>query len=107
MTYFDPYIFSDAHYLNSNPYKAFLNAKKYLGKDTLLFPSSMKNKKYMVYNPNTDKWVSFGDIRYEDFLKHKSLIRKNNYIRRASNIKGNWRNDPYSPNNLSINILWS
>jgi hypothetical protein len=103
---FDPSIYSDKHFLHSNPSKAFLNTKKYLGKNSLLLPSTIKNKKYMVLNPSTNKMVSFGDLRYDDFLKHQSIQRKNNYIKRASMIKGDWKDDKYSPNNLSIHILW-
>lgn len=28
------------------------------------------------------------------------------YRARATKIKGNWKDDPYSPNNLAINLLW-
>ena len=43
---------------------------------------------------------------YEDFTKHKDEERRKDYRRRAENIKGNWKNNKYSPNNLAINILW-
>ena len=43
---------------------------------------------------------------YEDYLKHNDETRKKNYLLRSGNIKGNWKNNPYSPNNLSRNILW-
>ena len=33
--------------------------------------------------------------------------RKKRYLKRASNIRGNWKNNPYSPNNLSLHILWN
>jgi len=44
---------------------------------------------------------------YEDYTKHKDETRRLNYLLRASNIKGNWINNPYSPNFLSINLLWN
>ena len=43
---------------------------------------------------------------YEDYLKHNDETRKKNYLLRSANIKGNWKQNPYSPNNLSRNILW-
>ena len=43
---------------------------------------------------------------YEDFLKHNDKSRQYNYLRRATNIKGNWKNNIYSANWLSIAILW-
>ena len=69
-------------------------------------PSTRKNKKYMILNDN-NKYVHFGDSRYEDFTKHHDLKRLNNYLSRATKIKGYWRKDKYSPNNLAINLLWN
>ena len=63
-------------------------------------PSTRKNKKYMIMN-DENKLVHFGDLRYQD------LKRLNNYLSRASKIKGNWKKDKYSPNNLAINLLWN
>ena len=79
-------------------------AKKYLGKEVQ--PSTRKDKKFMVYDDNNRKWVHFGQMGYEDFTRHRDPIRRERYRKRAMNIKGNWRDNPYSPNNLSINILW-
>jgi tRNA U34 5-carboxymethylaminomethyl modifying GTPase MnmE/TrmE len=81
-------------------------AEKYLGKDALLKISEEKNKKYQVLNPSTNKYVSFGDIRYEDYTKHKDPVRRQSYLKRATKIKGDWKIDKYSPNSLAINILW-
>ncbi len=41
------------------------------------------------------------------FTKHQDLNRLKNYLSRATKIKGNWRKDKYSPNNLAINLLWN
>jgi hypothetical protein len=43
---------------------------------------------------------------YEDFTKHKDDKRRENYLKRTTNIPGNWKDNKYSPNNLSRNILW-
>ena len=69
-------------------------------------PSTRKNKKYMIMNDD-NKYIHFGDLRYEDFSKHQDLKRLNNYLSRATKIKGNWKKDKYSPNNLAINLLWN
>jgi hypothetical protein len=90
----------------SNPKQVMKNAKKYLGKDVAIELSNKKDKKYMVYNPNTKKWVHFGQIGYEDFTKHKDPKRRENYLTRTANMKGDWKDDKYSPNNLSRNLLW-
>lgn len=90
----------------SNFQKAQENAYSYLGEDAILFFSPIKDKKYRIYNPNTDKWIDFGQMGYQDFTLHNDENRRQRYLARATKIKGNWRDNPYSPNNLSINILW-
>ena len=42
-----------------------------------------------------------GEITQEEALKHRK-----NYLARATKIKGNWKSNKESPNNLAINILW-
>jgi hypothetical protein len=69
-------------------------------------PSTRKNKKYMIMNDDHN-YIHFGDLRYEDYTKHQDLKRLNNYLSRSSKIKGNWKKDKYSPNNLAINLLWN
>ena len=69
-------------------------------------PSTRKNKKYMIMNDD-HKYIHFGDLRYEDYTKHQDKDRLKNYLSRATKIKGNWRKDKYSPNQLSINLLWN
>jgi hypothetical protein len=93
-----------------SPYTNFHTAQEkafeYLGKDADLFTSPKKDKKYRIYNPLQNKWVDFGQLGYEDYTKHKDDVRRARYLARATNMKGNWRDNPYSPNNLSIHILW-
>ena len=90
----------------SNPEIVLKNARKYLGRNVEIGLSTRKDKKYAVYNPHTNKWIHFGNINYEDFTKHQDEERRNNYLKRSSGIKGDWKDDKYSPNNLSRNILW-
>lgn len=92
----------------SSPKEVIKKAKEYLGDDVEIFISSNKNKKYMVLNPETDKMVHFGSFYppMEDYTFHKDNDRRNRYLARATKIKGNWRDNKYSPNNLSINLLW-
>lgn len=90
----------------SDPKKALENAVKYLKKDVIFSLSTKPKKKYMVMNPDTMKWTHFGEIGYEDFTKHNDPIRRQAYLKRTANMKGNWKNDKYSANNLARNILW-
>ena len=89
----------------SDPHQVRKMADKYLGKDVPLYISTKKDKKYMVQNPE-GKMIHFGQLGYEDFTKHKNPERRRLYLDRATKMKGKWKNDKYSPNNLSINILW-
>jgi len=89
----------------SNPLTAQEKAFRLYGPTAILYRSKAKNKKYAIINPS-GKIVNFGQIGYEDFLKHKNLDRRNSYLTRTANMKGNWKEDGYSANNLSRNILW-
>ena len=90
----------------SNPKIVFQKAKKYLGTNALIQLSDKKDKKYMVFNPESNKWIYFGQMGYEDFTKHQDTIRRERYLKRTANMKGDWKDNKYSPNNLSRNILW-
>lgn len=91
----------------SNPNQVLINTKRYFfGPSETLYISDKPKYKYKIYNPDSKKFVYFGDMRYEDFTKHKDESRRRNYLKRASNIKGDWKDNPYSKNNLAINLLW-
>ena len=81
------------------------NVKNYLGKDGMIFPSTRKDKKFMVMKP-TGEWVHFGAVGYQDFTQHKNKERQQRYLKRRAGIKGDWKKDKYSANNLSREILW-
>jgi hypothetical protein len=86
----------------SNPKLVKKRAKDIYNSD--VFASTRKGKKYMIWNGM--KWIHFGSIMYQDWTKHQDPIRRESYLKRASNIKGKWKEDPYSPNFLAINLLW-
>jgi len=69
-----------------------------------VYPSTRKGKKYMIWDGL--KWIHFGSILYSDWTKHGDPVRRESYLKRASKIKGNWKENPYSPNFLAINLLW-
>lgn len=93
-------------YKYSNPRTAQKNAYKYLGKTAKIFPSSRSAKKYQIFDKKHNKWVHFGQLGYEDFTKHRDKNRQKNYLHRSKSIRGNWKSNKYSANNLSRNILW-
>ena len=80
------------------------NAKRLYGKE--VFVSTRKNKKFMIMNDDK-KWIHFGQLGYEDFTKHRDKQRRELYLKRASKLKGDWKTNIYSPNLLSIVLLWT
>ena len=88
----------------SNPDTVAKRLQKYLP-GTQLYLSTRKGKKYMVQKPD-GSYTHFGQRGYQDYTKHNDDLRRIHYLQRATKIKGNWEQDPYSPNNLSINLLW-
>ena len=80
------------------------NAKRLYNKEVFL--STRKNKKYMIMNDDK-KWIHFGQLGYEDFTKHRDKQRRELYLKRASKLKGDWKTNIYSPNLLSIVLLWT
>jgi len=90
----------------SNPKIVQAKANQYFHSDNIkIYLSNKPNKKYMVYSPN-GQLIHFGQMGYEDFTKHKNIIRRQHYLSRATKIKGYWKKNKYSPNNLSIHLLW-
>ena len=91
----------------SNPKEVIKKAQQYFNNpDIKVYLSNRKNKKYAIYDPNIKKLVHFGQMGYMDYTMHKDDKRRQNYLIRASNIKGEWMNNKYSPNNMSMHILW-
>jgi hypothetical protein len=95
---------SDIIWKYSDPKKSQQLASKYFGET--IYRSTRKNKKYMIQPPNSMRWVHFGQIPYEDFTKHKDTKRRRNYLTRSARIRGDWKKDKYSANNLARKILW-
>lgn len=95
----------DELYLYSNPIKAQKKAFTYLGRNAILYKSQNINKKYAIIDPS-GKIINFGQLGYEDYTKHNDKERRKNYLTRTSGMRGNWKDNPYSANNLSRNILW-
>ncbi len=60
----------------------------------------------MIMNDN-NTFVHFGQLGYEDFTKSLDENKKRLYLAWATNIKGNWKTNIYSPNMLSIILSWT
>ena len=90
------------------------NCEKLFGDKMMLLPSTRKNKKYMLFDWVSLKFIHFGDIRYKDYTKYLELYgpeianqHRERYLKRATKIRGVWEENIFSPNNLSINLLWN
>lgn len=105
MSFQDRFNEYDAIWDYSNPLKAQQQAFKIYGDKAILYRSKTKTKKYAIKAPN-GKLVNFGQMGFEDFLKHGDNARKMSYLKRSAGIKGDWSKDPFSPNMLSRRILW-
>ena len=90
----------------SDPRIAQNMAYKYLGKTAKLYPARNSAKKYSIFDPNNKRWVNFGQIGYQDYTKHRDKKRRQNYLTRSKSIRGDWKRNKFSPNNLSREILW-
>jgi len=89
----------------SNPAEVRRKFQKYKGSDDAkLELSEKKDKKYKVIHDG--KTTHFGSTM-EDYTKHKDEIRRKSYLARAQGIKGNWKSNKYSANNLAIYLLWA
>lgn len=68
--------------------------------------SDRPEKKYQVWDAAKGRWVHFGAMGYEDYTKHRDPKRRRSYLSRSGSIRGSWRSDQYSANNLARNLLW-
>ena len=56
--------------------------------------------------------VKFGRVGYSDYVQNllnnspDAEQKRKSYLARATAIKGDWKSNKYSPNNLAIKILW-
>lgn len=57
--------------------------------------------------------IKFGNIDYPDFIlfvmndeMDEGIKRRKNYLTRTANMKGEWKKDKFSKNNLARRIIW-
>jgi hypothetical protein len=91
-------VFSKTLKTVSNPTTVRRKAKQIFGSAVKIVESRAKGKKYALIRPDGRR-VNFGSIDYEECTKHGSDTRRNNYLKRAKGIKGNWKDNKYSANN--------
>ena len=87
----------------SNPKTVFKKARETYGNNVKINISTRKDKKYMIQDPETNKWIHFGQFGAEDFTRHKDITRRDNFLKRNHH----WANsEPYTPSYMSYYLLW-
>jgi hypothetical protein len=90
----------------SNPTIVTQKAKQIFCSAVKIVESRAKGKEYALIKPDGER-INFGSIDYEDYTEHKNATRRDNHLKRETNIKGNRKANKYSPNNLSVRLLWN
>jgi hypothetical protein len=68
-----------------------------------VYPSTRKNKKYMIRNPYSNKFIHFGLLGYSDYTKHLDIFRRDNFRKRNKE----WKDaEIYTPSFLSYYLTW-
>ena len=104
------------------PPTGWLKVVKQIAKRAGYDPASIREanggKKLLITTPE-GKDVSFGASGMGDYIIYSLLEKqgkvpdgtaerhRKSYLSRATKIKGNWKSNKYSPNNLAIRILWA
>ena len=89
----------------SNPRTVQRKARLLLGRNATIFRSNLKTKKYFIIDDHGKK-IHFGCMNMEDYTHSHNEIKRNSYLKRSAGIRGQWKENPYSRNSLSRNLLW-
>ena len=86
----------------SNPLIVYKKFKETYPCDSQIKISTRKDKKYMIYNPNTCKWFHFGS-NLSDFTRHGDSERRERFLTRNNRFKNY---SMYTPAYSSYYLLW-
>lgn len=77
---------------------------KYYGNDVKLYPSSRKDKKFMIFNPE-NKRIHFGQSGYDDYhSSNKDEEKRYRFLKRNAK----WKDaNKWTPAHLAYWILWN
>ena len=64
------------------------------------------NDEHIIIIDDSGNKVHFGAMGMEDYTYHHDERRRDNYLKRSAGIRGYWKVNPFSKNNLSRNLLW-
>lgn len=94
----------------SDPAEVKRRFEKYRGTaKATIEPSPREDKKYLIRVAPVagvrGRAIHIGS-KLEDFTKHGDEARRKSYLARSAGIKGDWRDDKWSANNLARVLLW-
>lgn len=94
----------------SDPAEVKRRFEKYRGSTkATIEPSPRADKKYLIRIAGAGgvpgRAVHIGSTM-EDFTRHGNETRRKSYLARATAIRGDWKTDKWSANNLAIHLLW-
>lgn len=95
----------------SDPVEVKRRFEKYRGSaKATIEPSPREDKKYMIRvagvpGATRGRTIHIGST-LEDYTKHGDEAKKKSYLARSAGIKGDWRDDKWSANNLARELLW-
>ena len=89
----------------SDPVEVKRRFEKYRGSTrATIEPSPRADKKYLV-RVDGKRAIHFGS-HMEDYTKHGDESRRKSYLARSAGIKGDWKSDKWSANQLARHLLW-
>lgn len=89
----------------SDPDEVKRRFEKYRGSTkATIEPSPRADKKYLV-RVDGKRAIHFGS-HMEDYTKHGDEVRRKSYLSRSAGIRGDWKSDKWSANNLARSLLW-
>ena len=94
----------------SDPAEVKRRFEKYRGSTkATIEPSPRADKKYLIRVATVGgvpgRAVHIGST-LADYTKHGDEAKRKSYLARSAGIKGDWRDDKWSANNLARSLLW-
>ena len=98
--------------LNKSNEKEYLQIMKDIAKDAGYNPDELTLAQDKVHKLKLGN-IKFGNIDYPDFVLfvmngeiEEGKKHRKNYLTRTAGMKGEWKNDKFSRNNLARRIIW-
>lgn len=98
--------------LNKNNEAEYLRITKAIAKEAGYNPDDLTLAHHQKHKLSING-VMFGHIDYPDFVLFymnkeydEAIKHRENYLTRTANMKGEWKKDKFSKNNLARRIIW-